>query len=184
MTDAASLLKIHVLQKVAPGLQKEGYEESAHAASQVRGQGEARQPSAEPEGGESPESSESSESPAHVLSLDDPTPLVQPVRFGDPLAAEPRQPYPAGDFLPPGFEDEYEVNRPRTGIGGVMRPPNIGERDLYPPGLGPHDPLRGGAFVPRGGGMFPTFNDPMFGGRGGEGYGGGYNGQYASTYLP
>ena len=103
-------------------------------------------------------------------------PAAQPRPFNDPLAAEPRRPYPAGDFPPPGFEDEYEINRPlRPGIGGgVRRPLNIGERDLYPPGLGPHDPLRGGGFGPGssgigGGGMHPTFDDPMFGGGGGEG---------------
>jgi len=56
------------------------------------------------------------------------------------------------------------------------RPLNIGERDLYPQGLGPHDPLRGGGFGPGGGGMHPTFEDPMFGGRGGGGAGG-YDGQ-------
>ena len=90
-----------------------------------------------------------------------------------------------GDFPPPGFEDEYEVHRPRGGIGGERRPLNIGERDLYPPGLGPHDPLRGGGggFGPGGGGMHPAFDDPMFGGRAGVGGGGGYDGQYASIYF-
>lgn len=69
------------------------------------------------------------------------------------------------------------MNRPtRGGFGGERRPLNIGERDLYPPGLGPHDPLRGGGFGPGGGGMHPTFDDPMFGGRGGGGAGG-YDGQ-------
>ena len=58
---------------------------------------------------------------------------------------------------------------PRGGIGGERRPLNIGERDLYPQGLGPHDPLRGGGFGPGGGGMHPTFDDPMFGGRRGGG---------------
>ena len=45
-----------------------------------------------------------------------------------------------------------------------------GERDLYPPGLGPNDPLRIGPMRgPRGGGMHPTADDPMFGGGGGLG---------------
>ena len=95
-----------------------------------------------------------------------------PHPFNDPLAAEPRRPYPAGDFPPPGFEDEYEINRPPGG-GGIGRPLNIGERDLYPPGLGPRDPLRGGGGM-GGGGMFPTF-DELAGVGGG---GGGYDGQY------
>ncbi len=68
--------------------------------------------------------------------------------------------------------------RPGPGFGGGRNPVNIGENDLYPPGLGPHDPLRGsfgpGGGLPRpggGGGMHPTFDDPMFGG-GGAGQGG------------
>ena len=167
ITDAASLFKINILQKVAPGLQKEGYEESAHAAS----------PSAERGGARGPEPGwEGERAPAHDPLRDDPLPpLAQPRPYGDPLAAEPRRPYPAGDFPPPGFEDEYEINRPRGGIRGERRPLNIGERDLYPPGLGPHDPLRagggGGGFGPGGGGMHPTFDDPLFGGRAGSGSG-------------
>lgn len=173
MTDVASLFKINILQKVAPGLQKEGYEESAHAASQTSEQGGPRRP----EVGRGRE-----EGPAHDPLRDDRLPpLAQPRPYNDPLTAEPRRPYPAGDFPPPGFEDEYEINRPRGGIGGERRPLNIGERDLYPPGLGPHDPLRGGGgFGPGGGGMHPTFDDPIFGVGGGDGAGaGGYNGQYA-----
>lgn len=53
---------------------------------------------------------------------------------------------------------------------------------MNPPGLGPHDPLRGsfvgGGGLPRPGGgmgrgMHPTFDDPMFGGLRGEGRGDG-----------
>lgn len=175
MTDAASLFKINILQKVAPALQKEGYEDSAHAASQSREQRGAGRP--ELPGREGEEAT-----PPNPLRDDRLPPLAQPRPYNDPLAAEPRRPYPAGDFPPPGFEDEYEVNRPRGGIGGERRPLNIGERDLYPPGLGPHDPLRGGGFGPGGGGMNPTFDDPMFGGRGGGGASG-YSGQYASMFL-
>lgn len=171
MTDAASLLKLQIIQKLAPGLRKEGYEDSAHRASPnstTQEQGEYRPPGAGREGGGQP---------AHDPLRDDRLPPpAQPRPFDDPLAAEPRRPYPAGDFPPPGFEDEYEINRPRGGIGGERRPLNIGERDLYPAGLGPHDPLRGGGFGPGGGGMHPTFDDPMFGGRPGGGAGG-FNGQ-------
>lgn len=174
IADVASLFKINILQKVAPGLQKEGYEDSAHAASQNREQAEVRRPE-QGRGGQ--------EAPRHDPLRDDRLPpLAQPRPYDDPLAAGPRRPYPAGDFPPPGFEDEYEINRPGGGIGGERRPLNMGERDLYPPGLGPHDPLGGGGFGPGGGGMHPTFDDPMFGGRGGGGAGG-YNGQYASTLL-
>ena len=168
VTDVASLFKINILQKVAPGLQKEGYEESAHAASQSREPGGVRRPEPEQDGDETPR--------PNPLRDDGLPPLAQPRPYDDPLAAAPRRPFPAGDFPPPEFEDEYEVNRPRGGIGGERRPLNIGERDLYPQGLGPHDPLRGGGFGPGGGGMHPTFDDPVFGGRGGGGVGG-YDGQ-------
>lgn len=186
MTDVASLFKINILQKVAPGLQKEGYEESAHAASQSGGAG--RQP--EPGGGRragreaTPHDDDDPLRDDHLL-----PPLAQPRPFhndDDPLAAEPpRRPYPAGDFPPPGFEDEYEINRPPRGGGmggGERRPLNIGERDLYPPGLGPlHDPLRGGGGFGPGGGMHPTFDDPLFGG--GRAGGGSYDGRYALILL-
>ena len=190
MTDAASLYKINILQKVAPGLQKEGYEESAHAASRRREQNETgRRP--EPDRGGGRGEGEREDDPARDPLRDDRLPpLAQPRPYGDPLAAEPRRPFPAGDFPPPGFEDEYEIHRPRGGIGGPERRPlNIGERDLYPPGLGPHDPLRGGGGLGPfgggggGGGMHPTFDDPVFGGRVGGG-GGGYGGQYASSLFP
>lgn len=170
LTDAATLLKIQIIQKLAPGLRKEGYEESAHAASHNTNQRDQDQGRGLPYPGRG-------EGASHDPLRDDRLPPhAQPRPFQDPLAAEPRRPFPAGDFPPPGFEDEYEINRPggRGGIGG--RPLNIGERDLYPPGLGPHDPLRGGGFGPGagggGGGMHPTFDDPMFGGRFGGGAGG------------
>lgn len=161
ITDLASLLKLKIIQKLAPGLGKKGYEDTAHTAAQ-----ETRQPAPDREHDE----------PTHNPLRDEPLPpYAQPHPFGDPLASQPRRPYPAGDFPPPGFEDEYEINRPpgRGGPGYGRRPLNIGERDLYPPGLGPHDPLRGGGYGPGGGlvggGMHPTFDDPMFGGDGGIG---------------
>jgi len=104
-------------------------------------------------------------------------PLPQPARpypFDDPLAVPPpRRPIP--DFPPSDFEDEYDINRPLGG-GYLPRgsPFNIGHDDLHPPGLGPNDPFRE-IIRPRGGGggMHPTFDDPLFGGRGGQG--GSYN---------
>ena len=101
IADVASLLKINVLQKVAPGLQKEGYEESAHAASAHREQAGARRPDlGRPEG---------EGAPAYNPLRDDRLPpLAEPRPYDDPLAAEPRRPpYPVGDFPPPGFEFEY-----------------------------------------------------------------------------
>ncbi|KAL8854383.1 MAG: hypothetical protein Q9221_000870 [Calogaya cf. arnoldii] len=174
VADLGAMIKIQIIQKVAPGLQKEGYEESAHAASTSNTSEPQQQQHPPPERGDS--------RPPHDPLRDERLPpAAQPRPFNDPLAAEPRRPYPAGDFPPPGFEDEYEMNRPpgRGGLGGERRPLNIGERDLYPPGMGPHDPLRGPGFGPGGGigggGMHPTFDDPMFGGEGSggmDGYGG------------
>lgn len=154
--DLIALFKINVIQKLAPGLSKEGFEASRDA---VRPQPEDR----------------TRWDPLRDDSLPQP---ARPYPFDDPLAAAPRRPNPPGDFAPPGFEDEFEINRPARayppGLGG-RNPYNIGERDLYPQGLGPHDPLRGTmgpGFGPGGGGMHPTFDDPLFGGRGG---GGGYD---------
>lgn len=135
--------------------------------------------------------------PAADNPLRNPNPLPRPAvphpyPANDPHAYIPRNPNmpPAGDFPPPGFEDEYEINRPPRGglLNPMASPFNIGHDDLNPPGLGPHDPLRGsfvgGGGLPRpggnmGGGMHPTFDDPLFAGphRGGgdDGFGaGGY----------
>lgn len=173
ITDLGSLLKVQIIQKLAPGLYKEGYEVSAHAASQSEDRDRRGQPESEPN---REDQSTPVNDPLHGGRL---PPHAEPQPFNDPLAAAPRRPFPAGDFPPPGFEDEYEINRlpGRGGLGGERRPLNIGERDLYPPGLGPHDPLRAGGFGPGGmggGGMHPTFDDPLFGGVGGgmEGYDG------------
>ncbi len=109
--------------------------------------------------------------------LEDPLradPLPQPARpypFNDPLAVPPPR-SPMGDFPPPDFDDEYDINRPPR--GGYMprgSPFNIGHNDLYPPGLGPNDPFLGSGGIGRsggGGGMHPTFDDPLFGGHGGQ----------------
>ncbi|KAL8837969.1 MAG: hypothetical protein Q9170_002341, partial [Blastenia crenularia] len=176
VTDLGALLKIQIIQKVAPGLRKEGYEESAHAASTAASNDEEqrRQQQQPPERGARDLRPE-----GYDPLRDDPLPpSAQPRPYNDPLAAEPRRPYPAGDFPPPGFEDEYEMNRPPRGgfAPEGPRPLNIGERDLYPPGMGPHDPLRGPGFggpYGGGGGMHPTFDDPLFGGNGGVGGGAG-----------
>ncbi|ATY62626.1 PI31 proteasome regulator [Cordyceps militaris] len=116
---------------------------------------------------------------AQPSAADIPAPRAGPL----PEAARPRPSVPTGEFLPPGFDDEYDINRPPGGMtGGLAMPPlNIGHDDLHPPGLGPHDPLRGSG-LPAGlggggfGGMHPSFDDPLFtgqGGRAGSGGGGG-----------
>jgi hypothetical protein len=158
LMDLSSLLKLKVIQKLAPSLQKEGYEDTPQNqrdANNDRGDnprqsGQPRRPPQEPE-------------PA------------RPYPFDDPLRAPP----PGGNRpLPepiPGFDDEYEINRPRQGLRDDRFLPGIGHDDLHPPGLGPYDPLRphlGGGNLPRPGGMggmHPSFDDPLFGGQGGVG---------------
>ena len=173
--DFSALVKIQLLQKLIPGLQKEGYQESAQAA-------EERLHAAERRGMDNQthreDIAERERQPARPPQ-DPLPPAAMPRPLGDPLAAPPRRPYGGPDFEPPGFEDEHGILRPPSGgrtYPGERQPLNIGERDLYPPGLGPHDPLRIGG--PRGGyrgggGMHPTFDDPMFGGQGDGG--GGYD---------
>ncbi|KAJ5982981.1 hypothetical protein N7481_005080 [Penicillium waksmanii] len=121
LNDLIGLFKINVIQKLAPGLYKEGYEDTNR---HIR-------PEAEPR--------------HDPLREDFPQP-ARPYPFNDPLAAGPRMPNPP-DFAPPGFEDEFEIHRPPRGypqgLGGGRSPYNIGDRDLYPAGMAPHDPLRG-----------------------------------------
>ena len=157
LEDLSSLFKINIIQKIAPGLQKAGYQDDAETSRPRRREDEPPLPPHRPETGDRyPE-------PARPHPFDDPL-----------LATPPRRPIPPGDFPPPDFEDEFEMNRPPRYMPGPgeRRPLNIGERDLYPPGLGPHDPLRigppGGIGGP-GGGMHPTLDDPLFGGGQGQG---------------
>jgi hypothetical protein len=163
LSDLGDLLKINIIQKLIPNITKEGYEETAQTteSSSRRGDPYARYPAREPERPE-----------YDPLRAEDPP--ARPHPFHDPDA--PRRPFPPG-LEPPGFDDEYDLLRgPRGGgPGGNRNPLNIGHDDLYPTGLGPNDPFQpnfGG--LPRpggGGGMHPTFDDPLFGGRGGQGQG-------------
>ena len=154
MSDLSSLFRSSIIQKLAPGIQKEGYEDNSSTVEQPRRHEETRSPRRDP-------------------LRDDQEPPTRPYPFDDPLAAAPRRPVPVGDFPPPGFEDEYEMQRPPRGMPGGLggrNPMTIGDSDLYPPGLGPNDPLRmgpGGGGFRGGGGMHPTFDDPLFGGQGG-----------------
>ncbi|CAN8102610.1 unnamed protein product [Discula destructiva] len=180
----ASLFKINIIQRLIPSLQKDGYQENpddlaAQAdANRTGREGPARQPSGRVPPGQLPE-------PANPYPFDDPLAAHRPRRGPPPLP---------GDFPPPEFEDEFEIHQPgrlqRPGTGGVPSFGGIGHSDLYPPGLGPQDPLRqsfvpggpsspwagGRAGGPMGGGMHPTFDDPLFQGpRGGVGEGEGYD---------
>lgn len=171
LNDLGSLFKISVLQKVAPGLRKEGYEETSTAEGSR---------SNENNPNNNPPTRGDPHAPAFDPLREDPQPPpARPHPFDDPLAAQPRRPFPAGDFPPPGFEDEYEINRPPRGLPGRQPLGNYGDSDLYPAGLGPHDPMTwggvGGGIRGGTGGMHPTFDDPLFTGRGGQG--GGYDPQ-------
>lgn len=157
LSDFGSLMQTKLIQKLAPSLQKEGYEETREARDPApgrEGNGSQRDPLREPR---------------------DPRPQpARPYPLHDPLAppGRPRAPLPEPI---PGFEDELEIQRPPRGNqpGGF---PRYGDRDLYPQGLGPNDPMRGGigpglGSMGGGGGMHPTFDDPLFAGQGQRGPG-------------
>lgn len=155
LQDLINLFKINVIQKLAPGIYKEGYEAFNQGQEASRAQPEGRPP----------------RDPLRDDRLPQP---ARPYPFDDPLAMPHRSPHPVGDFAPPGFEDEFEINQPARayppGFGGGRSPYNIGDRDLYPAGLGPNDPFRGTIGPGAGsGGMHPTFDDPLFGGPGAGG---------------
>ncbi|ODQ52087.1 hypothetical protein SAICODRAFT_58673, partial [Saitoella complicata NRRL Y-17804] len=86
--------------------------------------------------------------------------------------AEPLRPLPYGD---PGF-DPLRPAHLRPGPFGGINPFSIGHDDLNPPGLGSNPSLTGPFFgggnspLPRPGmgGMHPTADHPLFGGRGGD----------------
>lgn len=153
LSDFSSLLKVKIIQKLAPGLNKEGYEDT----------------NVQNPAGNSEEQREGRRNPPP----NDPEP-ARPLPHHDPLRVPPRR---GQQTLPepiPGFDDELDYNRPlRGGLPGNPLAGGYGHNDLYPQGLGPNDPLRphfgGGGLQPggMGGGMHPTFDDPLFGGQGG-----------------
>ncbi|EXM12932.1 PI31 proteasome regulator, N-terminal [Fusarium oxysporum f. sp. vasinfectum] len=153
-------LKVHIIQKLIPKLRSEGYVEPTEAEVNTRSERRVHV-------------AQGPNRPCHgdrILN----SYMLPPPAIPRPEMARPR-PHQVGDFPPPGFEDEYEMNRPpRSGLQMPGKSPyNIGHDDLNPPGLGPHDPLRvsftGG--LPRPGGrsvMYPTFDNPLCGGQGGD----------------
>jgi hypothetical protein len=172
LSDFGTLMRLSIFQKLLPSIQKEGYEESS-TSSTTNPPANARQPRRE------------DYDPSRYSPLrDDPPPARPHPHHDDPLVLPNRGGRPLPEPIP-GFEDEFEIQRPGgrgglPGIGGGGGFGRIGERDLYPQGLGPNDPFRGsggGGFGPGGvgggGGMHPTFDDPLFaGGRPGGGPGG------------
>ena len=168
LSDLGSLLRVGIIQKLAPSLQKPGYEETTESQSS-----ETRQTN-DDHNTNNPNANRPQRDPLRDDRNPDP---ARPYPLADPLA-HPRRPMPEPM---PGFEDEFETQRPaRGGLPGAGFP-RIGDRDLYPQGLGPNDPFRGGVGPGYGGGMggggmHPTFDDPMFPGQGPRG-GGGYDPQ-------
>ncbi|PBP25561.1 PI31 proteasome regulator [Diplocarpon rosae] len=174
--DLATEFQTSIIQKLTPNLHKEGYQELAAARDAHDSREECharRQPLQDP-----------------LRDPGLPTP-ARPNPFADPLALPPNRPVPAGDFPPPGFDDEYDLQRPLRGMArpfpGAGAPFGIGHDDLNPPGLGSGDPLRG-SFVGGGpggfgGGMHPTFDDPLFGGQG-QGRGGDGRAPPGARYDP
>lgn len=160
LNDLGSLFKISIVQKLAPGLHKQATEESNDDPS--------RTPTADRSG------SRQGDAPGARQPPNEPEP-AHPYPFNDPLA-RPQGNRPLPEPIP-GFEDEYEITRPtRSSLQDNRYPVGIGHDDLYPQGLGPNDPLRPhlGGGLPRpgggmGGGMHPTFDDPLFRGQGGVG---------------
>jgi hypothetical protein len=176
LSDLGDLLKIKIIQKLVPNITKEGYEEQAETTESSSGRRDPQAGYPRREG----------EQPQYDPLRHEPPP-AQPYGIQDPNA--PRRPLPDG-LEPPGFDDEYDILRgPRGGMPGNRNPLNIGHDDLYPPGLGPNDPFRalgpGGLPRPGGGsGMHPTFDDPLFGGRGGDGYRGDPQAPDGARYDP
>jgi hypothetical protein len=157
LNDLSALFKVSILQKLAPGLHKQDTEESDATHPTPTADRSA------PRRGDTPREPPNEPEPA------------RPHPFDDPLA-RPRDNRPLPEPIP-GFDDELDHNRqPRGNLRDGRYPVGIGHDDLYPPGLGPHDPLRPhlGPGLPRlgggfGGGMHPTFDDPLFRGGGGAG---------------
>ncbi|KAK3943309.1 PI31 proteasome regulator N-terminal-domain-containing protein [Diplogelasinospora grovesii] len=202
MSELSRLLKVNIVQQLLPGLHKPGYEE---AKTETSPQSASRtQPLNQPDALRSPRPGPDFHPQPNPLPNPYPTPSPIPVATGGRRG-------PTGDFPPPGFDDEYDIMRPpgggqlpnplqqygrRDGRGGEGSPYSIGQSDLYPQGLGPHDPMRG-SFVPApgqgpggfggggtggSGGMHPTFDDPLF--QGPRGGGGGQPGQGGGEFDP
>ncbi|KAG9230827.1 PI31 proteasome regulator N-terminal-domain-containing protein [Amylocarpus encephaloides] len=158
--DLASRFNHDIISKLIPGIHKEGYEQpQSDEAARVHDEREEAHARGNP--------------PHDPLAGDVLPPPARPNPDFPQFAPRPAPPLPIGDFPPPGFDDELDMNRPvRRWPHPAGSPFGIGDRDLNPPGLGPHDPLRdpfGGGGMGMGGGMHPTFDDPLFGGRGGQG---------------
>jgi len=145
MKDLATLIKINIVQKLAPGLVKAVEEESGEGSS--RSQTREERPNLR----------------------DEHDPLRVPRPYGDAGFRGP-PPVPAGGERPPGWDDEYDIMRGPRGYPqqpGGYNPLSIGADDLNPPGLGPNPRMTGPFFGEGGmGGMHPGPDHPMFGGGG------------------
>ncbi|KAF2203194.1 hypothetical protein GQ43DRAFT_470205 [Delitschia confertaspora ATCC 74209] len=177
LNDLAKLLETSIIQKLAPGIHKEDYQEEKEPTTTTSTDNSDNTRHPPPNRDEFPDAARYPPSRPE-LPQTEPEP-ARPYPFDDPLARRPSNSRPLPEPIP-GFEDEYEINRPARRSDPIHpsgNTPNIGHNDLYPQGLGPHDPFRPhlggglggppGGFNPygQGGGMHPTFDDPMFGGQ-------------------
>lgn len=136
MKDFSSRFKLNVLQKLIPGLNKEGYTEESTSATTQSSRAQA------------------TNDPDSSLRED-----RRPAPGYDPLR-NPARPNPRPSDWPPEFEDEYEMQGSRSGPrfpGGIG---GIGADDLRPPGIDAMNPFSRRSGGHRG--MHPTPEDIMF----------------------
>ncbi|MCJ1246487.1 hypothetical protein MMC30_003695 [Trapelia coarctata] len=159
MADLAAFMRTEIIQKLAPKLHKEGYEESVHAISENNPTRAEQQPAQ----GREPRAPR--RSPPRG---DEPPPYALPRPFQPPDGPEitPMQgPVPSSEYRPREEDEHRMLPQPPRPFQGVRRPLNIGEGDLNPAPLYPHDPLRVPGYGGMGGGgMHPTLGGPLFGG--------------------
>lgn len=156
-TDLLRDVQVRIVQRITTKLQAEGrVEKGADADADADAESTAR-----------------AERRAHEACAPPAPELLGPRPGFLPDLARPRPAAPVGDFPPPGFEDEHEINRPpRAGAAPFpdgRSPLAIGHDDLYPPGLGPRDPLVPSRLPRPGGpaGMHPSLDDFLSPARGG-----------------
>lgn len=132
--DFSALFKINILQKLIPGLNKEGYtEEQTNATSSAQTVQSGMPRDGVPRG---------------------PVDFRPPINY-DPLM-EPRRRLQRPEDWPPEGDDEYEM---LGSMSGPRFPGNIGADDLRPPGIDVMDPFQRRQGGHRG--MHPTGEDLM-----------------------
>ncbi|RMZ84747.1 hypothetical protein DV737_g1077, partial [Chaetothyriales sp. CBS 132003] len=143
ISELANLMDTRIIQKVAPGIHKAGNEDTTAATAEDTTAATAKDTTAATAEDTTAATAavtaprqqairdDEARPPGHDPLQDDGPVPARPYPFNDPLAAAPGRPHPAGDFPPPDFDDEYELNkRPRGTIGADQPFGNIGERAM------------------------------------------------------